>query len=352
MSGALASRPAGQPDSNPTDALRGLFVQAAKRCGVVERRYRIAGSEVAVRFAGPAMLDRIGGSFEHLSSESGDAPALTINVWDSESSGGEAPAIVGSEFADDGTGPIYYYENADVRALGRWRTLTAYDSSAAEGWFWAPGAGEMLSWDWASPLRAILHWWLGRRGVLQVHGGAVGFADGGVVIVGRGGSGKSTTSLTSLLAGLAYAGDDFVALEDGDSPYVHSLYSSGKLESHQMERFPSLAPAVANPDRLPGEKAVVYARDVEGATTTSGFPLRAVLVPRIKGGVETRLEPASPAAALVALAPSTIFQLHPPQPDALAAMAAIVRRVPCFSLELGTDLDRIPQAIASFLRGG
>jgi hypothetical protein len=350
MTGAVARTAGSRSPESPAGALAALFGEAGTRGGVVERRYAIAGFPVRMRFAGPAMLDRIGGSFRHLESADAGDPQLTINVWDSASTGTAAPAVLGAELESDGTGPIYYYDADGVRAISRWRTLSAYDMEGQEAWFWAPNPAEMLSWDWASPLRAILHWWLGRHGILQVHGGAVGLADGGVLIVGRGGSGKSTTSLASLVAGLAYAGDDFVALAGRPEPYVHSLYSSGKLESHQIERFPVLADAVANPERLPEEKAVVYAGELEGGTTVAGFPLRAVLVPRIAGGRETRVVPTSPTAALTALAPSTIFQLHPPQPNALAEMAAIVRRVPCLSLELGTDLELIPEAIAGYLR--
>lgn len=338
----------------PSATLAALFAQASAGHAVIESRFIIAGQSVLMRFAGPAMHERIARSFEHLIDDRPAVPegdfGLTINVWDSASTATPSPPVLGAAMQSDGTGPIYYFDVDGVRAISRWETLSAYDSVAAEAWFWAPSPDRMLSWDWASPLRAILHWWLGRQGILQVHGGAVGLDGGGVLIVGRGGSGKSTTSLASLLAGLTYAGDDFVALQPSPIPYVHSLYSSGKLESHQVARFPALASAQANFDRLDEEKAVIYAGDVEGATTTAGFPLRAILVPRIAGGLATKLAPTSAASALAALAPSTIFQLHPPQPGALSLMAEIARRVPCLSLELGTDLEAIPEAIAEYLR--
>jgi hypothetical protein len=350
----VRSREDARPADGPAATLASLFAEAAAHSSILEQRYVIGGLPVRMRFAGSAMLERIGRSFEHLIAEDATdtdpGAELTINVWDSVSTSTPVPPVLGVAMQNDGTGPIYYYDIAGVRAISRWETLSAYDAFAGEAWFWAPSPARMLSWDWASPLRAILHWWLGDHGMLQVHGGAVGLDDGGVLIVGRGGSGKSTTSLASLLAGLAYAGDDFVALQPHPLPYVHSLYSSGKLESHQVARFPALAAAQSNLERLDEEKAVIYATDVEGATTTSGFLLRAILVPRIAGGVSTKLVPTSPAAALAALAPSTIFQLHPPQPGALGLMGDIVRRVPCLSFELGTDLDAIPEAIASYLR--
>jgi hypothetical protein len=227
--------------------------------------------------------------------------------------------------------------------------LSVYDAGANRAWFWAPSVDALLSWDWASPIRSLLHWWLGRRGILQVHGGAVGLPDGGVLVVGRGGSGKSTTTLSALTPPLRYAGDDFVAVEPGPTPWIHSLYSTGKLETHHLARFPALEPAVVNPERLPREKAVVQVHRTQPERTIAGFPLRAVVVPRIVPDGATRLVPATPAAALAALAPSTIFQLHPPQRDALKTMAAIVSTTPCYSLELGGELERIPSVLTEFL---
>ncbi len=336
-----------------------LFEDSAAQTGVIERRYTIAGRSVLMRFSGAAMLDRIGAAFAHLETVAAlpiDAqPVLRINIWDSVSTGAEAPPVLGGELAGDSSGPIYYFEEDGVQAIARWNTLSVYDSVAGEAWYWAPDAAEMLSWDWASPMRMILHWWLGRDGILQVHGGAVGVPTGGVLVVGRGGSGKSTTTLSCLNGavntGLQYAGDDFVAIATQPAPYVHSLYGSGKLESHHLERFPNLLAAVANPIQGPNDKAVVYAERYLPGVSTAGFPLLAVVVPRVAGVRDTRVVPASKGAALAALAPSTLFQLHPPHPDALAGMASLVRQVPCFTLELGTDLEQISTSIVGLLEG-
>ena len=84
--------------------------------------------------------------------------------------------------------------------------------------------------------------------------------------------------------------------------------------------------------------------------TTEGFPLRAVVVPKVS---PTRQEPrvveASRAAALAALAPSTIFQLHTADQGALSEMSRLIERVPCYALELGSDVHAIPGAIADLL---
>ena len=76
-----------------------------------------------------------------------------------------------------------------------------------------------------------------------------------------------------------------------------------------------------------------------------------MLAPRIAGGGEHRILPLSPAAALRALAPSTLLQLHPPDPGAFASIARLLRTVPAFALELGPDIPAIPAAIDRFLDG-
>jgi hypothetical protein len=327
-----------------------LYDAAASASGVIERRLVVAGLPIRLRFAGEPMCARLEGSFTHLASDVDGQDELTVEIWDSVSTGVPAPPQLGESLEPDGIGPFYYFEEDGVRALSRWDTLSVLDFNNRRAWFWTQDPTHLRSWDWASPLRAILHWWLGHHGILQVHGGAVGVPEGGVMVVGRGGSGKSTTTLACLTSGLRYAGDDFVGMVEQPQPWVHSLYSSGKLEPHHLARFPSLVPAVVNPVREADDKVIVYATEAAPGVPIAGFPLRAVLVPRVVAAEpETRLVPTSPAAALAALAPSTIFQLHPPQPDGLARMARLVRTVPCYSLELGSDVSRIPEAIVRFL---
>ena len=329
-----------------------VFARAADRVGLVERRYTIAGLPMTIRFAGERMLALVGRAFAHLEREATGEAGLTVHVWDSESSGVEPPPQLGEPVDVPELGPMFYYEHDGVRAMSRWQTLAVLDVPAAEAWFWTPGPGAMPSWDWAAPLRPILHWWLGAHGVVQVHGGAIGTESGGVLVVGRGGSGKSTTSLASLAAGLRYAGDDLVAITTEPEPWVHSLYCSGKLDAGHLERFPELVATIANAVRSEDEKAVVYVDDAFPDSLIAGFPLRAVVVPRVVAAQpETRALPATAAAALAALAPSTILALHPPQPNALAEMAALVRSVPCYSLELGSAVERVPEAIADLVAG-
>ena len=150
---------------------------------------------------------------------------------------------------------------------------------------------------------------------------------------------------------MLYAGDDYVAVTTHPEPRVQSLYNTGKLEPHHLNSLlPEFLPLLSNAERLEVEKAVMYVQDHYPEQTTHGFPLRAVLVPKVcVGPRESRIVEATRASAFAALAPSTIFQLHTAGSEALSIMSQLVARVPCYGLELGSDISAIPRAIGSFL---
>jgi hypothetical protein len=99
---------------------------------------------------------------------------------------------------------------------------------------------------------------------------------------------------------------------------------------------------------LTTEKAVVFVDQHFPDRPIDGFPLLGIVMPRITGG-RTRAHPASAAAGLAALAPSTVFQLHTAGREALNYMAGLVRSVPSFVLDLGTDVGEIPDVVGALI---
>ena len=338
------------------DALSGIedALQAAERAGgVTVRRYALAGTTVRFRFAGTALLDSLAPAFAHLEvREDASEPGLTVAFWDSASTGVAPPPRppVPAEYAP---GALFHFEEPPLRAAYQpgLETLSVFRADVGRAWHWVADASMQPYWDRASPIRQILFWWLATRGYLQVHGAAVGRADGGVLLVGRGGSGKSTSALSTLGSDLLYAGDDYVAVTTQPEPRVQSLYNTGKLEPHHINGLlPHLLPHLSNAQHLEVEKAVMYVQDHYPAQTTNGFPLRAVLVPKVcVGRRESRIVETSRASAFAAVAPSTIFQLHTAGPEALATMSRLIAQVPCYGLELGSDIGGIRQTIAALL---
>jgi hypothetical protein len=347
-----------QRPSGLHDGAAASFAAAGEAAGGVSLdRLSIAGAPVSLRFASPALRERLTPAFAHLAEPAEAAstePALTIHLWDSASTGVKPPPRPQVP-TDHAFGALYHFAEPPFRCVYQpgLESLSILNSTAGVAWHWVADAFEQPYWDQACPIRQILFWWLGSRGYLQVHAASVGTPAGGVLLVGKGGSGKSTVALSSLGSNLLYAGDDYVAVALEPSPRVQSLYSSGKLEpEHARELLPHLLPLLSNAERLESEKAVLYVQHHFPEQTTSGFPLRAILVPRVSAGRrESRIVEVSRAAAFAALAPSTILQLHTADSETFAALARLIERVPCRGLELGSDIGAIPAVVAGFLAG-
>jgi hypothetical protein len=317
------------------------------------------------------MLRRLGRAFAHLElAEPRGDPDLTINLWDGASDGAAPPLPNARD--EEAPGAFFYFSNDRLRAgfqlgttgdprvlaihpevpppmLNPMERLSVLEKNNTRGWYWVADADRIPYWEQASPFLYLLDWWLRDRDMHLLHGAAVGTPAGGVVIVGKSGSGKSTAALASIDSDLLYAGDDYVCVSLDPQPQVHGLYGTGKLMQDHVDRLPFLLDVLANRERLT-EKAVVYLNERWPAKLAEGFPVRAIVIPRITPGlVAARAREASPADALRALAPSTVLQMHSRGQDSLARIRRLVERVPSFVLELGSDIPSITHTIRELI---
>jgi len=338
------------------------FERAARRIGgVIERYYTIGGLTMCLRFAGDSLISQLTPALAHLSAEPTSTPALTICIWDSAATETKLPLLVGSlvdllrhKWWDllDIRREIKQYHGQRIRTsffLGP-DILSVLDTQRHVGVYWIEDATRIPYWERGSPFLAILSWWMELRQRHYVHAGAIGTSTGGVLLVGKGGSGKSTTALACLQSDLLYASDDYCLITNEPMPYVYSLYNTAKLKGQQdFHRFPHLRGKISNADRLAEEKAVIFLHQHYPQKVTAGFPIQAVVVPHITRRAETCLQPTSPVHALKALAPSSIFQVPGSGQEKFQTLAQLVKRVPCFRLELGSDVAAIPAIISQFL---
>lgn len=331
----------------------GAFETAAARGGEERLEIRVAGRRVALRFAGAALVERIAPALRHLEDDRG-APELTIAVFDSASTATPMPTPPWPERA--------FRERGEVQGFNTQRCATAYnlgsdalsvfDRELRHAVFWTPDAARLPYYETASPLRTVLSWAFEDGGLQTVHAAGVALRGDGLLLTARGGSGKTTTALLCVEDGFAYAGDNNLLAagpEEGGAVRCHSLYGSATLRPDNLVRFPGLRPFVRNPERLDAEKALVFLRDRWPDRMTASFRARAVLLPRVTGDTATRLVPASAAACLRALAPSSLFSLPGARHAALARAAALSRALPAWELLLGSDVRAIPRLLRSFL---
>jgi hypothetical protein len=340
-----------------------IFQRAEHAAGSAERSYNICGQYVKLRFAGSALPLFITPALEHLSVQSVGDPSLTVCIWDDISTNTQMPPPPWLGLAvlrQDGNFQGVYTRRGDVHGFSDHRIYTSYnwDANALSildkkrnlALYWTYNAHRLPSYEVSAPLRTIFHWWVNQFGFQFVHSGAVGTIQGGVLLAGKGGSGKSTTALTCLNSELLYVSDDYCLISADQVPYAFCIYSSAKLNANNIHRVPHVISAISNLDRIDSEKAVFFLYPYAPAKIVKNFPIRAILLPRISGITETKLTSASPMEALKALALSTMSQLAGAGQASLQIMNRLVHQVPCYHLELGTDLSQIPDVIAGLLR--
>lgn len=332
------------------EAVCKAWEEAGCRHGIVERFFQIGGYTLRLCFAGDALVSLLTPALEHL--EVPPAPAaLTIRVWDSKSTGVAMPPPVWSASDMQPRGEVSGWNEGAVRLTYHPDpdTVSMIHEDKALAVFWIADAAHTPYYESGAPVRSILHWWMSRQSLQLVHAAALGMPTGGVLLAGRGGSGKSTTALACLNSDLLYAGDDYCIVSAGSVPVVHSLYNTAKANGDDVARFPYLVHAVTNASKLAEEKALLFLHRFAPHKLLVEFPLRAILVPRVTGGRETQAVPVTSTEALRALAPSTIFQLPGAGGDTLRFLAGVSSAVPCYRLELGTDIAAIPAVITKLL---
>lgn len=353
------------PASNFFDKVEQSYKTIKKlRSDVYVHDYLLGNMLLRLEFVGSAMIHPMTRALKHLSvpeTNSGQvqrSPDLTICLWDSNSTGAVMPCPPWTH--DD------YVVRAEIKGYNDDRFHTAYDvwggglrlldKQRNLGFFWTRDAQTLPSYERGAPLRMILNWWLRERRYQFMHAAAIGNENGGVLLAGKGGSGKSTSSLSCLDSSLLFASDDYCLLnlnnetDQKPSARVLSLYSSAKLEQENIKRFlPQLQSHISNEHELESEKALLFLAENFSEKLIQEFPLKAILLPTVSGNLDTFLKPASAISALKALAPSTLFQLSGAGKTEFENMSKLVKCVPCYTISLGTDLPQISQTIKQLL---
>jgi len=103
-------------------------------------------------------------------------------------------------------------------------------------------------------------------------------------------------------------------------------------------------------DSEPDEnKATILLKERYPSQLAESIPLRAIVVPRIASNGQTATRSISAGEVFKALAPTTMLQLPGAGARALGMLARLVRRLPGYALELGTDFGENVSAIRSIL---
>ena len=326
------------------------FEQAAAALGEQTRDFTIADRQVRVRFAGTSLV-HLARPLEHLehggSMDHTDKPELEILVWDGV--GPWQPPAPPWDFEQ-----LHWF--GEVAGLGsdEFSVNFAADQGllcmlhrpTRRAIFWLPDAQCLPFWETAAPFRVIFHWWAQTFGGHVAHAAAVGREGNGVLLVGRGGSGKSTTSIACVDAGMEYVGDDYVLLVRTPQPTAHSLYQTAKIHTRFLHRALSHWAGWVAGEIGPEGKSLLFLNEHLPQQMRRRLAVHGVIQPRVTANAQARIERQAAARGLLAIAPSTMYQLPEARQATLSFFAEWTRAVPAYLLHLGTDLTSAPRALS------
>jgi hypothetical protein len=337
------------------DEAAALFETAVRQAGDgPNRSIELAGHSARLAFAGPALARKILPALRHLPESPASSPELTVALWDLQSTGTalRPPPWDALEYHERGNVRAYDDERFSLNFDRPTDVFCAVDVRRCLALYWTRDADTLPNYDSAAPMRRLFQGWLRTKGQFVVHAAAVGLPGAGLLLAGRGGSGKSTTAMLSLWSDLLYAGDDFSLVQSEPVPYVYSLYNTAKLNVDALDRMPALRSEVSNLDRLDREKALLFLDTSFPGKIAAGFPLRAIVLPRVTGQANSVVTAVSPLAAYRAIGPDTTFRTLGDARGVLSMIKSLVHQLPCYDLALGTDRDGILTALHGMLRHG
>jgi hypothetical protein len=289
-------------------------------------------------------------SLSHLQHEILPDIDFNLLVWDSETTGRQLPSIPWAHGEPPEKGEIISLRNNRFQSNYNLDSMTfsVIDRLERRAVYWRRQMNQIPCQEQAAPLRFILNSWFKSKNVFLIHAAAVAESGKGILLSGKGGSGKSTTALQCLLSGMDYLGDDYV-LVDAENPHnVHSIYNAAKMASWTLERYPEVKESIPNPEELWEEKALVFLEDVHPERLVKSARVQALVIPKVTEG-EPVIRPIGKAEALLAAGPSTIFQQWGSDEGLFSFLARLVRDLPVFRLETGSDPTKLPDLIGSLI---
>jgi len=327
-------------ERNPTDIQESYYVFGGRPV-----RFRIVGRELHQQILRP---------FSHLrhTGPIPDTAQLNIDLWD------ECETEIRCQIrpiSSDSKWQQITVQSSDMRYTAQQlpNTLTCLDrkqSRIVGSIAWSPW---VFIYERAKPLARLLLEWHNDQGIQIIHGGLVAKNGQGAFLVGKSGSGKSSSSLACLGGGLDFLGEDYVGLEITQEGSIigHSLYNSVFLERTNLKRFHELNPYIISDMHSEEKKSAVILSEGFRGRLKRSVPIRALVITRVNGqSIRSRFRSASKGEALLDLGPSCLFQIPSRGAESLPQLAELVNAIPAYHLDLGSDMLSIPSAVEEILQ--
>ncbi len=314
--------------------------------------FLLAEHPVEISTAGTKLQSILCKAFSHLPTSIKTSPdTFKISVWDETESGiilPEAPwqwpttqhPLSASQFTLNN----YFVGLTDSNKI-----FYIYDSNLDKAIVCIKDTTLLPNYFLSSPFIKVIQQWSKKMDLNILHAGCVANDKHSVLFVGNGGKGKSTSSIQCLMGGLNYISDDYLLVKTEYPPVAYSIYCSGKLHSDHLKKFPEIAAIATEAENNIYSKPLIYLNELFGERIILSSPIKGIIVPNITSSNNTHIEKISAFEALKALAPSTLIQLDNGAHNGLSKMANLARKLPCYRLNMGSNLEEIAPVVKALL---
>ncbi len=209
----------------------------------------------------------------------------------------------------------------------------------------------------ANPFRLFFYDWLARKNIQVTHVAAVADNNSAVLLTGGSGVGKSTTTVSCLLGGLHFLGDDQCILKYENEPMVYALYNTFKIDKQLFNNayFSALKGKEEGYTLKENiEKAIFHSNKIASFNLATAKPVKAILKLNSKKSIHPRIV----ASTAKDLNSHLIFNTMRQTVGVSKHLAEYVtkniqefiRFIPCYQMDLSSNYQKNVSLIAEFLK--
>lgn len=201
--------------------------------------------------------------------------------------------------------------------------------------------------DFMHPIVELLR----HNGLYAHHAAAVSNEDGGLLLLGKSGQGKTTLSIDLLSHGFDFLADDRCLIKEDDQGFeALSLYEPARFFSANIGHIPKLSRLEDMP-MLPNGKNFVDLKAYYPGRIIRSTPLKGLLFPHWSPNEESRIEPLTTAQAIIDLLPLTMVCFDPSTSKAHFEFSSrMVRSIPSARIVLGGDRENWHKLALEYLK--
>ncbi len=311
--------------------------------------YRFAGFIVRIRCVGSKLSPIHEKVFQHLMLEDANISEnnfdLTVDLWDQKETKFPCPIDLISEesikfrtvttstdsriVADQDMDTSLFLDRKDKRIIASFIS-----------------ADKMNNYDLSKPFNRLLALWYRDMNVEVIHSSMISKNRKGVLFLGNGGSGKTTSALSCLNDGFNYLGDDHIGLTETSDTFVgYSLYASALIYKNHFRQFPQLQKFELQKNMREDEKSIIYFSNSYLNKIDIYAEITVLLLPKVVDSKNTSFRKAGKSETFLAGAPSSLRLQISPNKKAFETIYQLVDRTPSYWIDVGKDLDEIPKCV-------